>query len=130
MFVFQLRVVHQNREDEKNPTGFFEFLSIRSEPVFSNGIRPADPELAEVVRPCFGSSGPLTNSMERIRGWALIIKWKIRKTGDACEDLERLRFYDWLFGRNKIVPQAEKQVIKICGKGVLFPLVKKLIQVQ
>jgi hypothetical protein len=42
--------------------------------------------------------------MEQIRGWALIIKWKIRKTGEFGEDLGRLWVYCWLFGRNKIVP--------------------------
>jgi hypothetical protein len=73
-------VVHQNREDEKNPSGFFEFLSIRFEPVFILEIHSADPRFVEVrllphfsssrfenladfagvVRPCFGSLGPLT----------------------------------------------------------------------
>jgi hypothetical protein len=43
--------------------------------------------VAEVVRPCFGSSGPLTNNMERIRGWALIIGRKIFKTGGFSEYL-------------------------------------------
>jgi hypothetical protein len=60
-------------------------------PIFLGFYRdPPDPGLAEVVRPCFGSLGPLTNSMERIRGWALIIKWKIRKKDGAGEDLGQL----------------------------------------
>jgi hypothetical protein len=39
--LFYLRVVHQNREDEKNPAEFFEFLSIRFEPFFAK-IHPVD----------------------------------------------------------------------------------------
>jgi hypothetical protein len=50
--------------------------------------------------------------MERVGRWALIIGWKIFRTGEFCEDLRGLGFAEFLLGRNKIVPQAGKVVIK------------------
>jgi hypothetical protein len=46
--------------------------------------------------------------MERVGRWALIIKWKNRKTEWFGEDLEQLRFGGGLFFRNKNVPPAGK----------------------
>jgi hypothetical protein len=51
--------------------------------------------------------------MERIRGWALIIKLKNRETGGFGEDWVILGADALLFFRNKIVPQAGKSARKM-----------------
>jgi len=43
--------------------------------------------------------------MGLVRGWALIIKWKIFETGDFWGDLGLSGLQFWLVGRNIIVPQ-------------------------
>jgi hypothetical protein len=63
---------------------FVSLLGVKSAMLFSpffKGFRSADPLLAGVVRPCFGSSGPLTKQHGTHKGMGFDYKMKKSENG-------------------------------------------------